>query len=153
MSFFGGSGVYHCEQTLSSLSHSRTARRRQLSGAFVVKETKATEKLPVIRSTFYAEGSSLPAAVSAVALGKYLISARPTRTRSGEISLFPLAATQPEQTLRHCRDVPRKNQRECCASFARRKSTAMAISASGLSPTSRSIVKNPSKPAAFSAGR
>lgn len=47
----------------------------------------------------------------------------------------------------------RKNQRENLANFSRKKSTAMAMSASGEAPTSRSMVRKPSKPAACNAGR
>ena len=47
----------------------------------------------------------------------------------------------------------RKNQRENLANFSRRKSTAIAMSASGEAPTSRSMVRKPSKPAACNAGR
>ena len=72
-------------------------------------------------------------------------------------SSFLSTKTSLKSTLR---DLPRptraqarKNQREYFASFSRRKSTAMEMSASGDSPTSRSMVKKPSKPAACSAGR
>lgn len=156
--FIGGSGVYHCRIPSGELgSHTQIALRRQVADPAPLwsKKQRRGDRYPysqhflhiILRfvGVFCAPAATHERDFSSQASTRTRSVCRPTdlicrSLRTGDTDPMPHSAL--------C-----KNQRECLAIFSRRKSTAIAMSASGFSPTSRSMVKNPSKPAAFRAGR